>query len=207
MQEHSLLLRWFNAALRTSHATLAQLAASPDDMLAFVRLCYTPKRFRNAAELRGWLARTFPPERSPAAPRPKDPNLELFGQIFQDTQSYKAGLLRKVGIPFLELQGRALGVEVVDETGELRRGALEELLPKIARSFDREVETPGEALELFRRQGWTVLEPADLARHVPGRGTRADRVFACLLWDLVSRLRRSVEWEEVGFRPPWPQGE
>lgn len=59
------------------------------------------------------------------------------------------------------------------------------------------METIDEALELFQKQGWTVIQPADLAHHVPGRGSRADRVFACLLWDLVSRLRRAVEWEEA----------
>lgn len=101
MQEHSLLLRWFNAALRTSHGTLARFADSSEDMLTLVRLCYTQKRFRNSAELRGWLARSLPPAQFPATTRPQDPNLELFGRIFQDTQGYKAGLLKKVGIPFL----------------------------------------------------------------------------------------------------------
>lgn len=132
MQEHSLLLRWFNAALRTSHATLAQLYASPDDMATLVRLCYSPRRFRNAAELRGWLARALSPGPPQALSSPRDPALDLFSRVFFDTQGYKAGLLRRVGLPFLALQGRALGVEVIDETGELRRGALETLLPRLA---------------------------------------------------------------------------
>lgn len=199
MQEHALLLRWYNAALRTSHATLAKLCASYEDMLALVRLCYTEKRFRNAAELRGWLNRSFSaPDALALAQKPRDPALELLGRVFLDTQGYKAGLLRKVGIPFLELQGRTFGVEVTDETGQLRKGALEKLLPKIANFFDQSVETPAEALELFRKQGWTVLESEDLRRHVPNKGNRADRIFASLLWDLVSHLRRTVVWEEVG---------
>ena len=57
------------------------------------------------------------------------------------------------------------------------------------------METVEQALKLFRTQGWTVLEPADLARHVPGRGGRADRVFAALLWDLTSHLARAIPRE------------